>query len=100
MTTEVASADDWLKEITAQARTSSAKVFSVSVPLNHPYAPHEAPEHLLAAAVEGVEVHGWRLDSVSTYGAALPTFTSPPYEPAPRFWALLVFRTTYRGRDV
>ena len=100
MTTEVARADDWLKEITAQARTSPAKVFSVSVPLNHPYSPHEAPEQLRAAAVEGVEVHGWRLDSVSTYGGALPTSHYPHFDPEPHFWALLVFRTTYRGRDV
>jgi hypothetical protein len=97
MTADGASADDWLKEITAQARTSSAKVFSVSVPLNHPHSPHEAPEQLVAAAIEGVEVHGWQLDNVSTYGA---TLALPPYEPEPRFWALLVFRTTYRGRDV
>ncbi|MFJ6393919.1 hypothetical protein ACIQJT_40810 [Streptomyces sp. NPDC091972] len=97
MTTEVAGTDAWLKEIGAQARTSTARVFSVSVPLNHPDSPDQAPEHLVAATIEGVEVHGWQLESMSTYGAA---FTLPPYEPDPRFWALLVFRTTYRGRNV
>ncbi|MFF7566629.1 hypothetical protein ACFZB4_42570 [Streptomyces pseudovenezuelae] len=97
MTTEMTSAAAWLKEITAQARTSPAKVFSVSVPLNHPYSPDQAPEDLVAAAIEGVEVHGWRLENVSTYGA---TFSMPPWDPDARFWALLVFRTTYRGRDV
>ncbi|WP_449352725.1 hypothetical protein [Streptomyces shaanxiensis] len=97
MTVNVAGTDSWLKEIGAQARTSTARMFSVSVPLNHPYSPDLAVEHLVAAAIESVEVHGWQLESMSTYGAA---FSMPPWEPDPRFWALLVFRTTYRGRDV
>ncbi|MCX5055111.1 hypothetical protein [Streptomyces sp. NBC_00474] len=98
MTADVFGVDAWLSEITAQARKSQSRVFSVSVPVNHPDAPQEVPEHLLAAAIEGVEGQGWQLDSVSTYGAALPTFVDPPYQPVPRFWALLVFRTTYRGQ--
>lgn len=98
MTTDVASGDDWLSEITAQARKAQSRVFSVSVPLNSPYTPQESPERLLTAAIESVETQNWQLDSVSTYGASLNTFTVPPYEPAPRFWALLVFRTTYRGQ--
>ncbi|MDH6523422.1 hypothetical protein M2163_000073 [Streptomyces sp. SAI-135] len=36
MSTERAGANAWLKEIGEQARTSTAKVFSVSVPLNIP----------------------------------------------------------------
>jgi hypothetical protein len=97
MTAEIAGADAWLKEITAQARTSASKMFSVSVPLSHPYSPDQAVEHLVASVIEGVEVHGWQLDSVSTYGAA---FSMPPWDPDARFWTLLIFRTTYRGRDV
>ncbi|MFE9651375.1 hypothetical protein ACFYO0_46360 [Streptomyces sp. NPDC006365] len=98
MTADMVSADEWLGEITAQARKSQSRVFSVSVPVNHPVTPHEVPEHLLAAAIEGVEGQGWQLDSVSTYGASLPTYLSPPYDLVPRFWALLIFRTTYQGR--
>jgi|tagenome__1003787_1003787.scaffolds.fasta_scaffold19037761_1 hypothetical protein len=97
MAADVVSADEWLGEITAQAHISQSRVFSVSVPVNHPYTPQEVPEHLLSAAIDGVEGQGWQLDSVSTYGAAIPTFVDPPYEPVPRFWALLIFRTTYRG---
>ncbi|MCX5054611.1 MULTISPECIES: hypothetical protein [unclassified Streptomyces] len=99
MTADVFGVDAWLGEITAQARKSQSRVFSVSVPVNHPEAPQEVPEHLLAAAIEGVEGQGWQLDSVSTYGAAFPRYIDPlPYEAGPRFWALLIFRTTYRGQ--
>jgi len=92
------SVDEWLGEITAQARKSQSRVFSVSVPVNAPGTPQEAPEHLVAAAIEGIEGQGWQLDSMSTYGASINTFLDPPYEPAPHFWALLTFRTTYRGQ--
>ncbi|MEU0947260.1 hypothetical protein ABZ379_31785 [Streptomyces canus] len=48
MTTEAAAANAWLKEIGARARTSTARVFSVSVPLNHPSSPDQAPVGELA----------------------------------------------------
>ncbi|MGW3820283.1 hypothetical protein [Streptomyces sp. NPDC005046] len=54
-------------------------------------------EHLLSAANEGVEGQGWQLESVTSYGGALPTCTTPPYGHTARFWALLVFRTMYRS---
>lgn len=90
--------DEWLSEITAQARKSQSRVFSVSVPVNHPRIPQETPEDLPARAIEGVESQGWQLDSVSTYGGSLPTSDYPHYDYESRFWALLIFRTTYRGR--
>lgn len=93
----VASADEWLYEITAEARKSGARVFSVSVPLNHAVTPGMVAEPLLSAAIEGVEAQGWQLESVTSYGGALPTYSTPPYENTAKFWALLVFRTTYKG---
>ncbi|MGW6491917.1 hypothetical protein OG458_42590 (plasmid) [Streptomyces sp. NBC_01281] len=93
----VASADEWLYEITAEARKSGARVFSVSVPLNHAVTPGMVAEPLLSAAIEGVEGQGWQLESVTSYGGALPTYTTPPYGNTAQFWALLVFRTTYKG---
>ncbi|MFG2452762.1 hypothetical protein ACGFSG_25595 [Streptomyces sp. NPDC048512] len=92
-----ASTDEWLYEITAEARKSGARVFSVSVPLNHATTPGLVSEPLLAAAIEGVEAQGWQLESVTSYGGALPTYTTPPHENTAQFWALLVFRTTYKG---
>ncbi|WP_406190371.1 hypothetical protein OG331_51695 [Streptomyces sp. NBC_01017] len=91
MTVIVESASEWLDTITAQARSAQAKVFSVSVPVSHPATSDQAHEHLLSAAIEGIEREGWTLDSMSTYGA------SSAYE-GTAFWALLVFRTAYRGR--
>lgn len=83
MTTDMASADAWLSEITTQARKCQLQVFSVSVPVAAPGTPQEVPDHLVAAAIEGVENQGWKLESVSAYGGASG------------FWALLVFCTTY-----
>ncbi|MEY9997307.1 hypothetical protein ABIE67_009426 [Streptomyces sp. V4I8] len=84
-------ADAWLDEITAQARSTQAKVFSVSVPVSHPETASEAHEQLLSAAIECIEQEGWTLETMSTYGS------SSAYDGA-RFWALLVFRTAYHGR--
>ncbi|MFG2352024.1 hypothetical protein [Streptomyces phaeochromogenes] len=87
------STDDWLSEITAQARKAQSQVFSVSVPLASPLAPQDAPEYVVTAVIEGVEAQNWQLDSVSTYGS---TYQAPQVGPVSEHWALLVFRTTYR----
>jgi hypothetical protein len=63
-------ADEWLAEITAQACSTQSKVFSVSVPVNHPESALDAHEQLLPEAIEGIERQGWKLDGVSTYGAS------------------------------
>ncbi|MFE9813156.1 hypothetical protein [Streptomyces sp. NPDC005548] len=56
MTSDVASADEWPYEITAEARRSGQRVV-----------------------------------------CALPRYMRPPYENTAQFWALLVFRTMYKG---
>ncbi|MGW0573031.1 hypothetical protein [Streptomyces tauricus] len=91
----VTSGDDWISEITAQARKTPYRTFSVSVPLNSPFVPGHAAEHLVAAAIDHVEAQNWRLDSVSTYGS---TYQAPQVGAVSEHWALLVFRTTYRGQ--
>ncbi|WP_314416121.1 hypothetical protein [Streptomyces sp. DSM 40484] len=92
---DAASADDWIREITAQARKTPYRMFSVSVPLNSPLTPDLAAEHLVAATIEHVEAQNWQLDSVSAYGSS---HTVPHHGLAADHWALLVFRTTYRGQ--
>jgi hypothetical protein len=67
-----AGADAWLKEITAQARTSPAKVFSVSVPLNHLYSPDQAFE---------IEVHGHRPARVRRCAVGQPPDTFAGFSP-------------------
>ncbi|CAM5557311.1 hypothetical protein [Streptomyces purpurascens] len=93
MAVTVVNVDEWLDEITAQARSSQSRVFSVSVPVNHPEIASHAYEQLLSEAIAGVERQGWKLESMSTYGTA-----GGVYDSHPRFWALLVFRTLHHGR--
>ncbi|MBQ0855676.1 hypothetical protein J8N05_46825 (plasmid) [Streptomyces sp. BH-SS-21] len=95
MTANVASGDDWISEITAQARRTQYRVFSTSVPLNNPPVPGRAAEHLFAAAIEHVKAQSWQLDSVNTYGS---TYRAPQIGPVSEHWALLVFRTTHRAQ--
>jgi hypothetical protein len=92
MAATMVNADEWLAEITAQARSTQSKVFSVSVPVNHPEAALNAHEQLLSEAIEGIERQGWKLEKMSTYGAS-----GSLYDSHPRFWALLVFRTAYQA---
>lgn len=57
---------EWLAEITDQARNKQSKVFSVSVPVNHPEIASDAHEQLLSEAIEGIELQGWKLESKRT----------------------------------
>jgi hypothetical protein len=70
MAATMVNADEWLAEITAQARSAQLQVFSVSVPVSHPETPLNAYEQLLSEAIEGIERQGWKLESMSTYGAS------------------------------
>jgi hypothetical protein len=88
----IVNGDEWLAEITAQARRTNLRVLSVSVPVSHPETPVHAYEQLLSEAIDAVEHEGWKLESMSTYGNP-----GSPYDSHPRFWSLLIFRTAYRG---
>jgi hypothetical protein len=92
MAATMVNVDEWLAEITAQARSTQLQVFSVSVPVSHPETPLNAHERLLSEAIESIERQGWKLESMSTYGNS-----GSPYDSHPRFWALLVFRTAYQA---
>ncbi|WP_394427265.1 hypothetical protein [Streptomyces sp. SGAir0957] len=84
-------AADWVSTVTADARATRGKVFSASVPISDPSAAWPS-EPLLAQVIEQVEDQGWRLASVSPYGAPDTAYT------AGTFRALLVFRSAYEGR--
>ncbi|MFB7999975.1 hypothetical protein ACFC4G_45290 [Streptomyces sp. NPDC056002] len=81
---------DWVSTVTAEARATKGRVFSVSVPIGDP-ASAFASEPLLAQVIDQVEGQGWRLESVSTYGSPESSYA------AAQFCALLVFRSTYKG---
>ncbi|WP_328491313.1 hypothetical protein OHS59_44295 [Streptomyces sp. NBC_00414] len=65
------------------------------MPLNSPLTPQDAPEYLVAAAIEHAGAQNWQLDSVSTYGS---TYQDRGIGSVSDAWALLWLRSTVLDR--